>query len=58
MYELRIFNKTLEYSLGHFNFTVLDTQKSIFIPAGSRFYKRSIKTLWNKLKYFTIFTLN
>ena len=27
MSELPTSNKTLEYSLGHFNFTVLDTQK-------------------------------
>ena len=45
MSELRTSNKTLEHCFGHFNFAVLDTQKSIyFIPAGSWFYKHSIKT--------------
>ena len=50
MSELRTSNKTLEHCFGHFNFAVLDTQKSIyFIPAGSWFYKHSIKTYWNNI---------
>jgi len=49
-------NKTLEYSLRHFQYT------KIYLlycgRAGSWFYRRSTKTLWSNLKYFTIFALN
>jgi hypothetical protein len=45
MSELRTSNKTLEYPLGHFNFTVSGTQKSIYFIRQDHGFTSAVKNL-------------